>query len=51
MERKRDVLIPIGEFFGGMKWPVQAISNASPQARHHFTRHCQVNWVPGGSTD
>ena len=42
MERKRDRLLPIGEVFGGLDGPVQAIRVASP-ARHHFTRFDQVD--------
>ena len=42
MERKRDGLLPIGEVFGSLDGPVQAIRDASPQARHHFTRFDQV---------
>ena len=35
--------IPIGEALGGLDGPVKAIRDASPQARHHFTRFDQVN--------
>ena len=43
MQRKRNGLVPIGEVFGGLDGPVQAIRDASPQARHHFTQADQVN--------
>ena len=44
MQRKRDGLVPIGEVVSGLDdVPVPAIRDASPQARHHFTRFDQVN--------
>ena len=43
MARKRDGLVPIGEVFSDLGGPVKAIREASPQARHHFTRFDQVN--------
>ena len=43
MQRQRGELIPIGEALGGLDGPVKAIRDASPQARHHFTRFDQVN--------
>ena len=43
MERKRNGLVPIGEVFSDLGGPVQAIREASPQARHHFTLADQVN--------
>ena len=39
MKRKQDGLVSIG----GLGGPVKAIREASPQARHHFTRFDQVN--------
>ena len=42
-------MIPIGEVFGGMDGPVQAIPDASPQARHHFTRFDQVDQLVAAS--
>ena len=42
MQRERDGLVPIGEAIGNLS-PVQAIRDASPQARHHFTLTDQMN--------
>ena len=49
MQRQRDGLVPIGEVIGGLGGPVKAIREASPQARHHFTRFDQVNQLVGAS--
>ena len=49
MQRKRDGLVPIGEFFGGLDGPVKAIRDAAPQALHHFTRADQVDQLVGAS--
>ena len=43
MERQRGELVPIGEVIGGLSGPVQAIREASPQARRGFTVADQVN--------
>ena len=43
MARKRDGLVPSGEFFGGLDGPVQVIHDTSPQARRGFTVADQVN--------
>ena len=44
MQSKRDGLVPVGEVFGGLDdGPWQALRDASPQARHHFTQADQVN--------
>ena len=43
MQRQRGELVPIGEAFGGLGGPVQAIRDDSPQARHCFTQADQVN--------
>ena len=43
MQRQRGELVSIGEVIGGLGGPVQAIRDASPQARHHFTLSDQVN--------
>ena len=48
MQSKRDGLIPIGEALADLSGPVQALREASPQARHHFTRFDQVNQLVGG---
>ena len=49
MARKRDGLVPSGEFFGGLDGPVQVIHDTSPQALHHFTLSDQVNALVGAS--
>ena len=43
MQRQRGELDPIGDALSGMGGPVQAIREASLQARHHFTQADQVN--------
>ena len=43
MQRQRGELVPIGEVVADLDGPVQAIREASPQARHHFTQADQVN--------
>ena len=43
MEGKQNGLLPIREAFGGLGGPVKALRDASPQARHHFTRVDQVH--------
>ena len=43
MERKQDKLLPIGEAFGGLDGMMQALRDASPQARRHFGRFDQVD--------
>ena len=43
MQRQRGELVPIGEVIDDLDGPVKAIREASPQARHHFTRFDQVN--------
>ena len=42
-------LVPIGDALSGMGGPVQALREASPQARHHFTQTDQVNQLVGAS--
>ena len=42
MQRK-DGLIPVAEALADLPGPVQALRDASPQARHHFTQVDQVN--------
>ena len=49
MQRQRGELVPIGEVVADLDGPVQAIREASPQARHHFTRFDQVNQLVGAS--
>ena len=43
MQRQRGDLVPSGEVVADLDGPVQAIREASPQARHHFTQADQVN--------
>ena len=43
MQRQRGSLVPVAEVVSGSNGPVKAIRDASPQARHHFTRADQVN--------
>ena len=43
MQSKQDGLVPIGEALADLGGPVKAIREASPRARHHFTRFDQVN--------
>ena len=49
MQRKRGELVPIGDALADLGGPVKAIREASPQARHHFTRFDQVNQLVGAS--
>ena len=49
MKRKRNGLVPIGEVCSDLGGPVKEIREASPQARHHFTRFDQVNQLVGAS--
>ena len=42
-------LVPIGDALSGMGGPVQALREASPQARYHFTQADQVNQLVGAS--
>ena len=49
MQRQRGELVPIGEVVSGMGGPVQAIREASPQARRGFTRFDQVNQLVSAS--
>ena len=43
MERKRGGLLPIGEAFGGLDGLVDAVCEASPQARRHYGLGDQVD--------
>ena len=49
MQRQRGELVPMGEVIGGLNGPIQAIREASPQSRHHFTRFDQVNQLVSAS--
>ena len=43
MQRQRDSLVPAAEVLSGLGGPVEAIREATPQARHHYTQTDQVN--------
>ena len=49
MQRKRGELVPIGESFDRLSGPVQALRDATPQARQHFTQADQVNQLVSAS--
>ena len=49
MQCKRGELVPIGEVFADLDGPVQALRDATPQARHHFTQADQVNQLVSAS--
>ena len=49
MQRQRGELVPIGDALSGMSGPVKLIRDATPQARHHFTRFDQVNQLVSAS--
>ena len=49
MQRQRGELVPLAEVIADLDGPVKAIREASPQARHHFTRFDQVNQLVSAS--
>ena len=49
MQRKCGELVPVGEVIADLPGPVQAIREASPQARRGFTVADQVNQLVGAS--
>ena len=49
MQRKRGELVPVAEALADLPGPVQAIRDASPQARHHFTQADQVDQLVSAS--
>ena len=49
MQRQRGQLVPVAEVIADLDGPVKAIRDASPQARHHFTRFDQVNQLVSAS--
>ena len=49
MQRQRGDLVPIGDALADLHGPVQALREATPQARHHFTQADQVNQLVGAS--
>ena len=49
MQRKRAGLVPIGEVFGSLDGPIQAIRKTLPPARRGFTVADQVNQLVGAS--
>ena len=42
-------MVPVAEVIADLSGPVQALREASPQARHHFTRFDQVNQLVSAS--
>ena len=51
MQRQRGELVPIGDALAGLDGPATAIRDASPQARHHFTRVDQVHQLVSASEE
>ena len=51
MQRARGELVPIGEALADLDGPVKAIRDATPQARHHFTRFDQVHQLVNASEE
>ena len=49
MQRQRGELVPVAEVIADLDGPVKAIREASPQARHHFTRFDQVDQLVSAS--
>ena len=49
MQRQRGELVPVAEVIADLPGPVQALRDASPQARHHFTQADQVNQLVSAS--
>ena len=49
MQRKRGELVPVAEALADLGGPVQALRDASPQARRGFTRADQVNQLVSAS--
>ena len=49
MQRKCGELVPVAEALADLGGPVKAIREATPQARHHFTRFDQVNQLVSAS--
>ena len=49
MQRQRGELVPVAEVIADLPGSVQAIRDASPQARHHFTQADQVNQLVSAS--
>ena len=49
MQRQRGELVPVAEVIADLDGPVKLIREASPQARHHFTRFDQVNQLVSAS--
>ena len=49
MQRQHSELVPVAEVIADLDGPVKAIREASPQARHHFTRFDQVNQLVAAS--
>ena len=49
MQRQHGELVLIGDALADLGGPVEALRDASPQARHHFTQADQVNQLVGAS--
>ena len=49
MQRERGGLVPIGDALSDLGGSVQALREATPQARHHFTQADQVNQLVAAS--
>ena len=49
MQRQQDGLVPVAEALADLGGPVKALRDASPQARHHFTRSDQVHQLVSAS--
>ena len=49
MQRQHGELVPIGDALSELGGPVKSIREATPQARHHFTRADQVNQLVSAS--
>ena len=49
MQCQRDGLVPIGDALSDLDGPVTALREATPQARHHFTRTDQVDQLVSAS--
>ena len=49
MQRKQGGLVPVAETLADLHGPVTATRDASPQARHHFTRFDQIHQLVSAS--
>ena len=51
MQRQRGELVPVAEVIADLPGPVQALREATPQARHSFTVADQVNQLASASEE